>query len=151
MIELIQQEIGSGFPHLTGAQVAGTIRVTETALNEALRRLRQVPAGLALEIRGGNEVALRYGVLQTTAVIVEEVELKAGAPRVRLAITSGLVALGLRAVLRGPALRMDGRYLSVELAALDSTAGLRRYWSLLRRARLRTTPGQVHIEFEAAV
>jgi len=151
VIEVIREEARSGFPHLAGARVAGTVRVTQAALNDALRRVRQVPPGLAIEVRGGNEIGIRYGVFQTAMVIVEDVALDGGAPQVRLALSSGLVAFGLRAILRGPALRVDGRYLTVDLGALDHIAGMRRYWPLLRRARLRTTPGQVHIEFEAAV
>jgi len=151
VIELIREETRAGFPHLAGARVAGTVRVKQAALNDALRRVRQVPPGLAIEVRGGNEVAVRYGLLQATAVIVEDVELLDGAPRLRLALSSTLVALGLRAVLRGPALYIDGRNLTIDMSRLDLTADERQYLLLLHRVRLGTTPGQVHIEFEAAV
>ena len=151
MIELIREEARLGFPNLTGARVGGTIRVRQAALSDVMRRVPQIPAGLALELRDRNEIAVRYGVFQTSVTIVEDVDLDSSAPRVRLALSSGLVAFGLRAVLRGPALRIDGRYLTIDLAALDATGSMRRYWPLLRRARLRTTPGQMHIEFAAAV
>jgi hypothetical protein len=151
VIELIEEEAGSGFPRLAGARVSGTLRITQAALNDKIRHLRQVPPGVALDVRAGNEVAVRYGLLQATAVVDEAVELSGGPPRIRLVLASGLVAVGLRVVLRGPAMFVDGRRLTIDLAALDPAGKHRHYWPLLRRVRLRTTPGQVHVEFEAAV
>ena len=150
MIQLIQEEVAAGFPHIAGGRVAGTLRVTQAPLNGALRRLRNLPPGLTLDVHDDNRIVIRYGVVQATMVIVEDVQLGDGGPRLQLMLTSVLVALALRAVVRTPAIFISGRAITVDLAALDRTGRLQPYWALLRRARLRTTPGHIHIEFEAA-
>ena len=151
MIDVLEQEASSGFPHLAGARVSGTVRVKQDLLNDWLRRVRQLPAGVQVDVGVGNHVAVRYGMIQVTGIIDENVDMSGGAPRIRLELASALVALGLRAVLRGPLMVIDGRHLIVDLAALEAIGQQRRYWSLLRRVRLRTTPGQVQVDVEAAV
>jgi hypothetical protein len=151
VIQLIKEEVAAGFPHLSGARVTGTLRVTQAALDGELRRLRNLPLGLTLDVHGDNRIVAHYGVLRATAVIAEDVPLGDRGPRLQLVLTSALVALALRAVVRTPAIAIHGRAIAVDIAALDRGRAQQPYWALLRRARLRTTPGQIHIEFEAAV
>jgi hypothetical protein len=151
VIDVLEQEASSGFPHLAGARVSGTVRLRQDVLNAGLQRVREVPAGLGLDVSGGNRIAVHYGLVRVTGVIDENVDVSGGVPRVRIELASALVALGLRAVLRGPLMVIEGRNLIVDLAALDAVAQQRRYWALLRKVRLRTMPGLVLVDLEAAV
>lgn len=151
MIERLRQEVDAGFPSLAGARVSGSIPVSQAVVNDWLRRLPQVPSGLILDFQSANRIVARYGVVQATAVLDDVVQLGQGAPRVGLELASTVLAWVIGQTLRVPGVRISGRRVTIDLGALPGQQADGRYWSYVRAARLRTTPGQIHVEFDLAV
>ncbi len=149
--DLLQREARSGFPRLVGTRLTGTLPLKEAVLNDAIRRSAQVPPGLTVEILDSNRLVARYGIVRATAVLEEEVRLGPGAPQITFELASAMVAWALKQALRTPAIRIEGRRVTIDVGALDGIDATHPYWSHLQRARLRTTPGHVHIDFEVGV
>jgi hypothetical protein len=150
-LTVLREEAKAGFPRLIGTFLAGTLPLSQVLINDVLRRLPQAPPGLALDVLPANRVVARYGFVRATVVLEEHVRVGDGPPQITVRLASAVVAWTLGWLLRVPAVRMAGRRVTIDLGALDGMAAYRPYWSLLRRVELRTTPGQVHVDFELAV
>ena len=151
MIDLLRTEAAAGFRRLAGTRLTGTVPLAQAVLNTMLRQVRQVPPGFLVEVQAANRIVARYGVVRATAIIDEEVRLESGAPQIRLELASGVIAWTLSRSLRLAALRFDGRRVIVDLGALPGIGHYRPYFAHLQRVTLRTTPGQVHVDFDVAV
>jgi hypothetical protein len=150
-VAVLQREAAAGFPHLAGTRLKGSVPFDEGLLNETLRHLPGAPAGLALDVLAANRLAARYGIIHATIMLDEEVRVGQGPPQVSFQLASTLIAWTLRQALRIPAVRIDGRRVTIDLGALPGMDRYRPHWSHLRRLRLRTRPGYVHIDFEVGV
>jgi hypothetical protein len=148
---LLKREAASGFPRLVGTRLTGTLPLAEAVLNDAIRRSPRVPPGMRVEILDGNRLMARYGIVSAAAVLDEEVRVGRGAPQISFELASVMVAWALKQAVRLPALRIEGRRVTLDIGALDGVDSMHPLWSCLLRVRLRTTPGQVHIDFEAGV
>ena len=149
--DLLRREAESGFPRLAGARLTGTLPVREVVLNDAIRRWPGMPPGLTVEILGSNRLVARYGIVTAAAVLDDEVRVGRGAPQITFELASVMVAWALKQALRTPALRFEGRRVTIDVGAFDGVDPTHPLWSCLRRVRLRTTPGQLHVEVEAGV
>jgi hypothetical protein len=151
VIDVLEREAASGFPHLSGARLSGTLQLTEKALNDWLRQSPQLPPGVALTLHDGNRLVVRYGIVQATAMVEDEIAVGRGAPVLRVVLASALLAWGLRQLLRTPGVAVDGRVVTIDLGVLDRDGRYRSYWPLLCRARLRTAPRRLHVDIDVAV
>lgn len=151
MLEALRHEATTGWRHLVGAHLTGTVPVSQDLLNEALTHLPGAPAGLTLDVQPANHVIVRYGPVRATIVLDETVAVNDGPPQLTGELRSSVVAFTLRQTLRLPAVRIDGRRITIDVAAIEGADAYRPYWSRLQSTRLRTTPGQLHVEFEWAV
>jgi hypothetical protein len=149
--DLLQREARLGFPRLSGTRLTGTLPLKESVINDAIRRSPQLPPGLALEILDENRLVARYGIVRATAVLDDEMSVGPSAPQLSFELASVMVAWALKQALRLPAIRIEGRRVTVDVGALDGVDARHPYWSHLRQVRLRTTPGQVHVDFEVGV
>jgi len=150
-VALLQREAAAGFPHLAGTRLKGTLPVKEGLLNEALRHLPGAPSGLAIDVLAGNRLVARYGIVRATAVLDEEVRVGHGPPQVSFQLASTLIAWTLSQTLRMPAVRFEGRRVTIDLGTLHGMDRYRPYWPHLQHVQLRTTPGHVHVDFEVGV
>ena len=156
-------------PVIAGALLAAGIGLATTAssaspavkwaavnLTETVVIARTLVSGPVVFVHDDNRIVIRYGVVQATMVIVEDVQLGDGGPRLQLMLTSVLVALALRAVVRTPAIFISGRAITVDLAALDRTGRLQIPKEFLERldvkerARLRLEADHVEVLPEGA-
>ena len=149
--DLLQREAAAGFPRLVGTRLAGTLPVTEAVLNDLIRRSPRLPPGLAVEVLDANRLVARYGIISATAVLDEEVRVGRRAPQVTFELASAMVAWAVKQAVRLPAIRFEGRRVTIDLGALDGVDATHPFWSHLQRGRLRTTPGLLHIDFEVGV
>ena len=149
--DLLKREAESGFARVAGTRLTGTLPLTEAVLNDAIRRSPRIPPGLTVEILDSNRLVARYGIVSAAAVLEDEVRVGGGAPQVTFELSSVMVAWALKQAVRLPALRIEGRRVTFDIGALDGVDATHPFWSHLLRARLRTTPGYVHIDFEAGV
>jgi hypothetical protein len=151
LVDLLKREAESGFARLVGTRLTGTLPLTAAVLNDAIRRSPRIPPGLTVEILDSNRLVARYGVVSAAAVLDDDVRVGGGAPQIAFELNSVMVAWALKQAVRLPALRIEGRRVTVDVGALDGVDPTHPLWSYLLRARLRTTPGHVHIDFEAGV
>ena len=151
IIDLLKREAESGFARLVGTRLTGTLPLREAVLNDAIRRSPRIPPGLAVEILDSNRLVARYGIVSAAAVLDDEVRVGQGAPQISFELASVMVAWALKQAVRLPALRFEGRRVIIDVGAIDGVDSTHPLWSCLLRARLRTTPGLVHIDFEAGV
>jgi hypothetical protein len=151
IVDLLQREASSGFPRLGGTRLTGTLPLRESVINDAIRRSPQMPPGLAVEILDSNRLVARYGFVHATAVLDEQVRVGREAPQISFELASVMVAWALKQALRLPAIRVEGRRVTIDVGALGTVDARHPYWSHLRQVRLRTTPGQVHVDFEVGV
>ena len=104
-----------------------------------------------MEILDSNRLVARYGIVSAAAVLDADVRVGRGAPQISFELASVMVAWALKQAVRLPALRFDGRRVTIDVGALDGVDSTHPLWSCLLRLRLRTTPGRVHADFEAGV
>ena len=149
--DLLKREAASGFPRLAGTRLTGTLPLTAAVLNDVIRRSPRLPPGLTVEILDANRIVARYGIVSAAAVLDDEVRVGRGAPQVTFELGSVMVAWALKQAVRLPALKFEGRRVTIDVAALDGVDATHPLWSCLLRVRLRTTAGCVHIDFEAGV
>jgi hypothetical protein len=135
---------------LGGTRAEGTLRVSESAVNELLNLDGSALRGATIPIGAGHQIVLRYGAFRVRATLSPEIE--AGpSPRVTLSLASFVVAFAIKAALRQPYISVTGRQLTITLADLPALQRLRDFWSQLRRAELATEPGSVRIDVVVSV
>jgi hypothetical protein len=129
----------------TGSHVEGTIAVSAAAVNEILRTSGPPLADVTLELRPGNQLIVRYGILHASATLEPEIEAGAS-PRVAVTLASFAIALALRAAVRQPFLSFSGRRLVINLAEVPALAGARGLWPHLRQAGFSTDEAGVRVD-----
>jgi hypothetical protein len=129
-----------------GTQIAGTLKVSEAALNELLDTKESPLPGATISVAPDNEVVFRYGVFRARVTLVPWVEVGA-TPRIRLQLASLLVRLALSRALRQPYIRVSGREVTISLAAVPALHGWREVWPYIKSAGLRTDGGAIVIDF----
>lgn len=148
--QILEREADAGFPGFPGARVAGTIPVTEDFVNAVLETA--APAmlkGIRLEFHEANRIVIRYGLLHASAVIGENVDLQ-GSPKLTLRLASGMIAWGLRKTVDKPFVQFDGTLVTVDLGEVIPLEEYGRFLALAKSVRLRTSPRQLAVDFEAA-
>jgi hypothetical protein len=151
VFERLRQEVEAGFPSMAGARLTGSLPINQALVNELLRQVPSLPPGLVLDIHAANRIVARYGLVQATARLDDEVQVSAEGPRIGLELASSVVAFALGRVLRDPAVRIAGRRVTIDLGAVPALEAYRRCWPFLRAARVRTTPGQLQLDVDLAV
>jgi hypothetical protein len=136
-------------PQLAGTRLDGTFHVAEATVNELLRLGPAPLSGCLVELAAGNRVVVRYGPFQATAAIAAYEP--GPSPRLRLALGSFVVALGLRAAVRQPYVRVSGREVVIDLAAIPALQPYAAFWPILRRVAVETTPGRARVDVEIVV
>lgn len=151
MQNVLTREAASGFPGLAGARLRATIPISEVLLNEALRRVPGVPAGVVLDLQPDNRVVVRYGLVHARATLAPEVRVGDGPPQVVVELASTVIAWTLTQALRTRVARIEGRRLTIDLGGVAALDGFRDHWRHLERVRLQTTAGYLHVDVAAAV
>ena len=132
-----------------GTHLRASVTGAEATVNELLRMSPAPLSGAVAELAPGNRIVVRYGVLHATARI--EAFQPGPAPRLRLSLASLVVAVAVRAAVRQPSVRVSGREVTVDLAAVPALVPYAAIWPHLRRLDIATSAGRVTIDVEIAV
>ena len=150
MHPLIAQQLRTGLPGLRGSHLHGAVPLSQAVVAALLRDAPSPLRDVRIDIQAGNRLVVRYGIVQATATL--DASLTTGAaPRLGMELASSVVAWTLRQVLRLPYLRVEGRRVTVDLAAIPALADYRALWPHLREARVATTPGMLVVGFDVRV
>lgn len=145
-----QRELATGLSRYGGTEVDGRLAIGEEALNDALAHSGKLPAGVRLELGADNRLALRYGVLHASATLAAAVDLGASI-RIRLQVSSAMIAWSIRQALHVPHVTIDGREITIDVGAMDPVTHWRAAWRHLRSATLATEPGRLVLQFRFAI
>ncbi len=148
---MLQREASAGFPGLAGARLHGSVPLSQRVINDALRQVRGVPPGFALEVQPDRRLMVRYGLVHARAVLDPEVRMTDGGPQITLDLASTVLAWTLSQALRLKGVRIAGRRVTIDLGALDGLEAYRHYWRHLERVQLQTTAGRLHVDIALAV
>jgi hypothetical protein len=150
MTPSLTAQFHAGLPALRGARAHGVVPIRGDVLATLLRHAPAPLRDVRLEVQAHNRLVVRYGVLQATAVLDEALAVGAS-PRLGLDLASSAVAWTLRQVLRLPYVRVEGRRVTVDLAAVPALAACAPLWPHLRDVRLATSPGVILVGVEVLV
>jgi hypothetical protein len=146
--ETLDREVKAGLPHLGGTDVAGSITLTEAAINDLIVRARG-STDVAIRIHSDNRLVVHYGALFGTVHLGEQVDVRPS-PTVRLTLASKLFAIGLRFAPKLRNITVAGSEIRIDLGGFVPPA----YRGVLRHveeARLKTTSGTLHVTFRVRV
>lgn len=143
-------EVAVRLAQLNGTNAAGTIQITEAALNDAIHVGTGVGSAPTIRLFDDNLVEVRYGMMHARAVLPVALDTGA-APRVTVALASTVVAWGLRAAVRQPFVEFNGRNMTIHLASVPAFASFRDVWPHVTSAQLSTAPGVLRVHLSVSI
>lgn len=145
--QVIASAASGGLRQLVGTRILAAIEVSETALQDALHSIREIPGTLTVRVLPANRVVLRYGPLHATAVLSESLDLRG--PRIEMELQSRVVAWALQRAIRTPAVAVTGRRVTIDLSRVEALGGFSTVWKHVRSVRFASADGAlfVHVDF----
>jgi hypothetical protein len=135
---------------LTGTRADGTIQISEAALNEVVGFASPGHTGATIQLMNDNRLEVRYGIVHARAQL--PLALDTGpAPRLTVTLASTVVAWTLRALLPSTFVEVQGRRVTVHLAAVPALAPYRALWPHVTSVRLATAPGLLRVGVGIAI
>ena len=144
--ELMSREVGAGLPQLVGTRVTAAIEVSEAAIQSALLEFPGVPPTVKVQLSPANEIVVSYGVIRATAALADDVDLSG--PRIILELRSTIIAWGLQQMIKTPGISVSGRWVTVDLARIDTLAALQPLWRHFRAIRFKTVAGALFVQLD---
>lgn len=132
--------------HLEGTTAAGTIRLAESAINEWLGRTRPGASAPSIDFRPDNQALIRYGVFQARVTLPPALDV-GPQPRLTVTLASTMVAWGLKAMLTQSFISVDGRRVTIDLAAVPALQPYREWFPCFTAVHLSTTDSTVAVVF----
>lgn len=149
-MKTLQEELRTGLPGLSGTQLAGSMRVPERVINDALRDATGLLSQVRVEVNAANKLLIHYKSFHVEATLAPELEVGAS-PRLHLDLTSTMIAWTLKSMLVMPGIAINGKRITLELAEVAQLRPYRENLRHLRQLRFATTPGLIDVQFELAV
>ncbi|MFN2447645.1 MAG: hypothetical protein ABR606_18925 [Vicinamibacterales bacterium] len=146
----LEREAATGWRRLSGTHIAGAVHIDQTIANETLQAHRPEARDVRLEFEDANTIIVRYRRLRFRAWLDEEMDL-AGSPRVRVRLASMLLGWTLTRALTLPYVRVQGRWVIVDVGALPATDEYRAMWQHVRSVRFTTSPGKLVVHFTVQI
>jgi hypothetical protein len=143
----LRAEAQRGFPSFSGANISGTIPVTQKVVDELV-----ATSGLlsSIEILDNDQIAVRVMGISVSATIVG-VE-----PPLKLILklpfwASALASVAGKLTSVGPQVRLKGAYLYVDVAAFPQLSAYRDIWKHVTLVKIRTSAGRMIISFQLVI
>lgn len=130
--------------------MAGTIPLTQGLVNDLLRNGSGPTRDVTLEIHAANKIVVQYGAFHVEAVLADAVELGAS-PILGLTLASTVVAWSVKRMLHVPGLAVEGKRITVDLAAVEALGDYRELWPHIKSVKLATEPGVLTVLFEVLI
>ena len=148
VINVLQDELNAGFPHLGGTRLSGCVPITERLLNRFTQKA-------ILEILPDNQVVVKYGVVNARATISRVVALDPS-PTLEIRLANVFMALALRAFwnLQFSHLTFvsfSGTRMLVDLAAIPQVAQWRHLWRYVDSMDIRSDSGKLDVCFQISI
>ena len=144
------RDLHSGGAGLRGTAGEGVVRIAEPDLNDMLASAAGSAAGLKVEIQNGNRVLARLGALHATVFLPPDTDLSRS-PSLTFELGSIAVAWALKRMLKQAFVRIQGRQVAVDLAAVPALAPYRELLQYIRRVDMTTAAGVLTVRFHVAI
>lgn len=134
---------------LRGTTLEGQLQLEERSINELLHAIaprRQ----LTLQVSDNNRILVQVGSFHANATIARQVSLSP-TPRLQLRLDSLLIATALRAIAPQPLVRVRGREVEIDLAAVPGIEDALGWLSHLTRLDIVTRSSTLRLHFLWAI
>jgi hypothetical protein len=135
---------------LNGSNIEGTIQISEAALNDVLSRSRANRTRVEISMLPENVLLVTYGIFRERVALPRAVAL-ADSPTVTVELASWTIATGLGVFVKQPYIRVRGRRITIDLAAIPALQRWSELWKHVRTMTFRTAPGALRVGFAMTV
>ena len=147
VMNTLRAEAQRGFPSFSGANISGTIPVTQKVVDDLVATSGMLSS---VELMNSDRIAVKVMGISVSATIIG-VE-----PPLTLILklpfwAGALASLAGKLTSLGPQVRLKGAYLSVDMAAFPQLSAYRDIWKHLRFVKIKTNAGQMIISFQLVI
>ena len=135
---------------LNGSRIEGTIQISEAALNDVLGRSRAGQTRVAISVLPENMLLVTYGIFRERVELPRTIA-PVDSPTVTVQLASWSVAVGLGVFVRQPYIRVQGRRVTIDLAAIPALERWRGVWKHVDVMTFRTAAGILRVGFAITV
>ncbi len=143
--EVVRAELQGECRRVRDGRVLAVFPIRQDVLDELLPLTPGVPDGLSLRIEADRSLEVRYGPLHAR-LRLHPTAVLSPAPVVSFEVASQLVAWGLRRVRWPAGIRIDGRHLHVDLAAMPALAALAPVWPHVEQLAFDSESGRLDVQ-----
>ena len=143
VLDVLQAELATGLPRLTGTRVIADVPVRQTVLDQVLPLLPGVPPDVRVDIGVDRQVQLRYGVFHANGRLAPR--LTGDNPVLTFELASQLVAWGLQRLSLPPFVRVSGRLVHVHLTRVPGLVPMAPLWRHLESLTFTSVPGRLDV------
>ena len=106
---------------LVGSHAEGSLQIGQQSINHLLT-LESKKTAPSVELLAHNQVVMRYGLMRARAELLPAATQRASPPNITLRLASTVVAMAMKTFVRQPFVHINGRDLTIVLAADPSLA-----------------------------